>query len=236
MKITKIFIFLIIVSWGNNIFCQVNLNNALEVSFAYGHANDLTSLGTYALSSPTGNPTDAITVDKKSHIIAKNIGLSYTYYVNNKNGIKLQFGIIQTGFEYSGRFQVSRLQARGSYRLVLYEWGVSYIRRFPISNFATLMVEPGLRYYSFRDSPRSNQFRISRRDAFSGLCFVGIELPLIGNNLFLNAGIQAKLPLQKYNNKFNYNSQPDYYPYFVGAKIGISVQFNWSSLNLEKIF
>lgn len=224
------------VSLSNASFCQENLNNALEVSFAYGPANDLTPMGTYPISNFFGSPTDAIEIENKSHITAQNIGFSYTNYFNSKHGIKLQFGIIQTGFDFSGRFQVSGLRVIDSYRLELYEWGVSYIYKIPISKFAVLMIEPGLRYYSFSDAPRSNLFGISRKDAFSALSFIGIELPLIGNNFFLNAGIQAKLPLQKYNNKFNFNSQPDYYPYFIGAKIGVSFRFNWSSLHPRNFF
>lgn len=200
-------------------YCQFELRNAFELSIDYGFSSDYGSGEFYTLNN---FGSQVIYVENRSPVRTKNTALSYSRFLNPKNGFKISFGMANYGFNIKGKTNINNTPFKGTYKINYLEWGLSYIRRVPIAQNFKLLIEPGLRYHS-DGSPDSDGITIFRDDSFSFSLYSGIETLMIGNNFFANIGLQLKLPVERYD--FEFDHRPAFYPYFIGLKIGVNYQF-----------
>jgi len=218
MIIRKIIILISLFGWTITCVGQDQKRNALELNVDLGISYDFGAPEIYM----TWAFFEDLVAENRSPARTRNWSVCYTRFINPKNGIKISFGQTQFGFDYGGKLQNSETPIIGFHRLTNLEFGVSYLRKISISEHALILIEPGLRYHS-DGSSESNAINISTLDVFSFSGYTGIEFPMMGDHFFTNVGLQVKLPLQRYN--FDFGSNPPYYPYFIGVKIGVSFQF-----------
>lgn len=218
MKITKTIIILFLSIWTTFGYGQSDYTFVLEINADYGLSNDFSDNEYYR----TRTFGELLYVDQRSTMRTRNYMFSTAWFFNRKSGAKISFGLSTFGFNAIGRNDVTGALLNSSYQITLLEWGLSYTRRFTLSESATLLVEPGLRYHSDGDT-NSPVIRISRNDAFAFSWYTGIEIPMQGNQFFANLGLQVKIPLERYSNDFS--EQPPYHPYFIGVKFGVNFQF-----------
>lgn len=196
---------------------QPDFKNTIEASFDYGISNESGQGELYG--SLFG---DFISVENKRSVHTKNFVLSYTRLINSKDGIKATLGRAQYGFDITGVTAIDKLTIRDEYRITYIELGLSYLRKITISPYAKLLIEPGIRFHA-DGSQTFNIIRIYRIDAFSFSGYAGLEIPMIGSQLFTTIGMQMKIPLERYNSKVDIT--PAIYPYFIGLKFGVNFQF-----------
>ncbi|MEM9549136.1 MAG: hypothetical protein AAGA77_24325 [Bacteroidota bacterium] len=201
---------------------QSYFKNSLELNSDFGLSTNLDSRGRFG----TFTFSDLLLITEQSSVRTRNYSIGYTRLFNRFNGLKLSIGRSVFGFSYQGIFVVNEEQTFGDYRVSFLEFGLSYLRRFLITKDAVFLFEPGIRYYS-DPFVRNGLLSIFFKNSLSTSLYSGIELPLNNNNIFLNAGIQVKLPLSRYNHAFG-DSSP-FRPIFVGIKLGINIQFGRSS-------
>ena len=218
MKITKVVLIIAFLSLTNFCFSQEYKKNVAEFNFDFGISKDFGTKSTFnAFSFP-----EHIQIEKSSIARAINFNLSFTRYLNNNHGIKLLFGRTKFGFDFEGAVEVTGRKVIGYQRTKYLEFGISYIRRIPLTSSTKLLLAPGIRYHS-DGSPHSNAINFIRNDSFAFSSYSGIEFPMHGEDFFANIGLQVKLPLQRYNNVFD--GPEGYYPYFIGVKVGVNYQF-----------
>ena len=211
-------VFLLFLSILSN--AQYDYNNIVELTYDFGISNDFADDAFYN----SNTSSELILVEKRSSIRTRNIGFGYTRLLNRKNGIKASFAVAKFGFHIKGSTDQTNTNFNNSYTISFLEWGLSYVRCFPLSHSRKIIVEPGLRYHS-DGSPRSNGISITRKDSYSFSLYSGYELPMAGNNYFVNVGLQIKIPLEVYNINLSLNEPKDFLPYFIGFKIGVNFQF-----------
>lgn len=220
MKITNTIIITFVLSWTMTGFSQTFYKNNLEINVDYGFSNDY-SEGEFYRTRTFG---ELLNVESRSSARTRNYTFSFARLFNRNNGLKLSFGLSEFGLDARGRNSATLELINASYRITHLEWGATYVRRFTLSENAILLIEPGLRFHS-DGSQSSPTIRISREDAFAFSFYSGVEVPMVGQNFFANLGIQFKIPLESYS--YNKETQPAYYPYFIGLKLGINFQFNF---------
>ena len=220
MKTMNSIIITILICVYSTTYCQTDFKNVFELSVDYGFSSDLASGETYNINT---FPSQIISVENRSPVKTRNATFGYSRFLNSKNGLKASFAFANYGFDISGRTDVTNTFLKATYTITYLEWGLSYIRRLPITEDFKLLIEPGLRYHS-DGSQQSGGIRITRKDAFSFSLYSGIETPMMGESLFANVGILIKLPIQRYD--YTFSDSIAFYPYFIGFKLGINFQFS----------
>lgn len=218
MRYTKTILIVVFSLITSGVYSQPEFKTGFEISFDIGLSNDSYDGFRYASSTLS----NAILVDKRNPKVLYNYNVAYSRFFSEENAIKLSFGQTAFGFNYSGNHQPSGQATEGSMKITLLEFGLSYVNRSSLKEDLFLLIEPGLRYHS-DGSISTDGVRFSRKDVFAFSGYTGLEFPIKGDKLFANAGLQVKFPLQSYSNSSGMR-QP-YYPYFVGIRLGMNVQF-----------
>jgi len=211
----KIVIFICTLAVPTFIYSQNYFKNSIDLSFDVGFSNDLASPEKYK----TISTIEDLIVNRTSLARVSSWSISFTRFIDPKNGIKFSFGEHQFGFYFDGILEVSRIPVNERQLFSSKEWGLSYVRRIPILTDANLVFEPGLRFHS-DFTIESFTLSFFNKNSFSFSTFMGVELPLVQDIFFVNAGLQIKMPLEKYNYTFG-NEEP-YYPFFFGIKLGLT--------------
>jgi len=218
MKITIPFTLLFCLSLTTISFGQERSFNIIELSYDLGLSNDLAPLGTYN----SFRTSQQIEVEKRSFAIVRNVAFSYSRYFTEEHGLEILVGYAKYGFDYENKPNSSTSLTGDSYRTSYLEWGLSYVHRIPILNLSSLLIKPGLRYHSDASSFSRTIYFINK-NSFSLSTYVGYEFPTSAKNIFVNFGLQAKIPLERYN--FDFNGNSGFFPFFFGLKVALSGQF-----------
>lgn len=168
-----------------NCYSQFDFKNSLEFNTSYGISGDYGDIQSYM----TFAPLETINLSNKSAARTRNFELSYTRFFTSKNGVKASLGLARYGFDYSGISDISSEVVNGIYRLQYLELGLSYCRRIPISKTTQVLVEPGFRYHLNGEFTASSIF-VFFNESYSFSLYSGYEMPLIGDNYFVNVGLQ----------------------------------------------
>ena len=215
MRITLTILLLLQFSYAVSSWGQRDYHSSIEINLDYGLTNDSHNMFRYA----TRTQDDFVLVENRKPKYTFNYTVAYSLFFSEEHAVKLSFGQMTYGINYDGIFEPSGQATTGSMQIRLLEWGTSYLHRFPISNSMFFIIEPGLRYHSDGNIMTDGPF-FFRRDAFSFSGYTGIELPLGGDELFGNIGIQLKLPLQDYGG--NFSGQQPFYPFYLGLRLGVN--------------
>ena len=204
-------------------FAQSEYKNVVEIGFSFGLSNTIGSFDTYSvLNSSIGPIFMPISIKEKYSSRVPNFNVSYTRYIDNKNGIKISLGRVDYGLKFRRETASTNGILIENHTVKFVEFGLSYARKIQVSSYAKIIIEPGLLFHINPEYGTRN-FQVLHRNAFSFASFTGIEFPIVENNFTINSGLLLKLPIMKYD----YPRDPElgYYPYFIGIKLGMNYQF-----------
>lgn len=218
MKVTKAITILFILSFINPAISQKTYNTVFEINTMIGFSNDFASNGEY----DSFILNEMVAAEKKTSILVRSIGFSFSRYLSKWGGIRLSIGQQKFGFGLKGKGIGSNIPVTDFFRVTYIGLSAEILYRTQITTNAKLLINAGIHYNS--DPDRSSQTIVLRTgNAYSGSLYTGFEYPMFGHNLFVNAGLQILIPLKRYDSIFI--SEAEYLPYSFGLKLGINYQF-----------
>lgn len=202
-----------------NLQAQRFYRNSFEFNVELGISNDLSSSTNYNTRSLSGT----FTVDDRWPTRVRNLNFAFTRFINRKNGFHLSYGETNFGFNIKGNFDQNGVNFREKYSIKYLELGLSYVRIISNDSFGNYIFKPGI--LILRNSqPIASIVSIFARSAFSFSLYAGYEFPMLGDQFFTSIGLQLKIPMMAYNRQRSNLVQPDFYPYFLGLKVGFNFQ------------
>ena len=207
------FIFLSTLSYS-----QKRLSNFVEMSVTAGLTHDFEPTGLYDSRNQTANTV----VQSKSFARSKGYSFGIGGLLFKETGIKFSGGRTEYGFKFDGNLENSSTSFNDQFKVIYLEFYVGLIQKFRLNESFKLLFDGGVAFHTGADRLTDN-IVLYVRNSRSILSFAGIEIPMAGNNFFINAGLQFRFPMRSYN-KGTF-SPTEYRPYFIGLKIGMNFQF-----------
>jgi hypothetical protein len=218
MKSIKILIYLFVFLYSTHSMAQDYFRNGLGINYSGGFSGVLTDMENMS----TITSQSVLVTESMTPIQAHKVSGSVFRYLSKSIGIKLSLGISTNGFNFIGSDPATFTRIKETYKAKTIEFGFSFLGRIPAFNYGNFLIQPGFRL--FTDGSGMLEVIFPRqKDAFGITGYFGYEILMFSHNFFSSIGILIDLPIEKHS--WGSGENMDYYPYFIGFKVGISYQY-----------